>query len=171
MNAPSLAAIVAAPCKSVPAGTPRIKTNAVAYGSALMADRDYAAGEIIARFEDARPARQSYLTVQVGPGQHLQLETLANLNHSCRPNTVLDTEARTVVACRAVKAGEMLTFFYPSTEWHMDRPFVCQCGEPECLRFISGARYLSADVLSRYYVNNHIVQAITATLTCGKVAS
>jgi hypothetical protein len=149
----------------------RIKSNAVAYGSALIAERDYQAGEVIARFNDAKPAKQSYLTVQVGPGRHVELETLGNLNHSCRPNTVIDTASRTVTACRAIKAGEMLTFFYPSTEWHMDRPFVCQCGETECLRFVAGARYLTADILSRYYINAHIVEAIVATLTCGKVAS
>jgi hypothetical protein len=149
----------------------KVKTNAVAYGSALYAERAYRAGEIVATFDDARAARQSYLTVQVGPGQHIELDVLSNLNHSCRPNTVLDTETRQVMACRAIAAGEMLTFFYPSTEWHMDRPFVCQCGEAECVRFVSGARYLSADILSRYYLNKHIVEAITATLTCGKVAS
>ena len=69
------------------------------------------------------------LVAAVGPGQHLQLDMLSNLNHSCRPNTVLDAEARTVSASRDIEAGEMLSFFYPSTEWHMDRPFVCQCGE------------------------------------------
>lgn len=166
MNAP----FPAAPASAPPAAL-RIKPSAVAYGSALIAERAYAAGEIIARFDDARVAKQSYLTVQVGPGKHVELDTLGNLNHSCRPNTVLDTASRTVTACRAIAAGEMLTFFYPSTEWHMDRPFVCQCGEPECLRFVSGARYIAADVLARYYVNAHIVEAIVATLTCGKVAS
>lgn len=149
----------------------RIKPHAVAYGSALLAERAYQPGELIARFDDARPARQSYLTVQVGPGQHLQLEVLSNLNHSCRPNTVLDTAARTVTACRRIEKGAMLTFFYPSTEWSMDRPFVCQCGEAECVRFVGGARFLSPDTLSRYYVNAHIVEAIAATLTCGKVCS
>lgn len=149
----------------------KVKPDAVAYGSALLAERAYQPGEIVARFDDARAARQSYLTVQTGPGQHLELDLLSNLNHSCRPNTVLDTSARTVTACRAIKPGEMLTFFYPSTEWHMDRPFVCQCGEPGCIRFVSGARFLSADTLSHYYVNAHIVRAISATLTCGKVSS
>jgi hypothetical protein len=149
----------------------KVKSNAVAYGSALVAERAYQAGEIIARFDDARPARQSYLTVQVGAGKHVELDTLSMLNHSCRPNTALDTASRTVMATRPIAAGEMLTFFYPSTEWHMDRPFVCQCGESECIRFVAGARYLSPDILSRYYVNSHIVEAICATLTCGKVAS
>lgn len=168
MNAAATATLVSSQQSSAAL---RIKSDHVAYGSALIAERDYQAGEVISHFRDAKLARQSYLTVQVGPGKHIELDTLGNLNHSCRPNTVLDTASRSVTACRNIKAGEMLTFFYPSTEWHMDRPFVCQCGETECIRFVAGAKYLSPDILSRYYVNTHIVEAIVGTLTCGKVAS
>jgi hypothetical protein len=154
-----------------PAPSLMVKKNALAYGSALYAQRAYRAGEIIARFHDAKSARQSYLTVQVGPEEHVALDLLGNLNHACRPNTVLDALSRTVTACREIKAGDMLTFFYPSTEWHMDRPFACQCGAPECVGYIAGARYLSTDTLSRYFVNAHIVGMIGMTLSSGRVSS
>ena len=141
-----------------------VMNEALAYGSALVANRSYEAGEIIARFDDAPFAEQSYLTVQVGPGQHVQLDVLSHLNHSCRPNTVIDTAARTVTAARDVDAGELLNFFYPSTEWEMDRPFVCQCGAPDCVKVVAGARHLSPETLARSYVNLHIIRAINTVL-------
>jgi len=138
--------------------------DAVAYGSALLAKRAFVAGEVIALFDDAPFAEQSYLTVQVGPGQHVQLDVLSHLNHSCDPNTVIDTTARTVVAARDIAPGEILNFFYPSTEWEMDRPFICQCGAPDCIRIVAGARHLSVEALSRVAVNLHILRAINTTL-------
>jgi hypothetical protein len=94
----------------------------------------------------------------------VQLDVLSHLNHSCDPNTSIDTTARTVTALRDVQAGEILNFFYPSTEWEMDRPFICQCGAPDCVKLVAGARYLSPDVLARSPVNLHILRAINTTL-------
>jgi hypothetical protein len=141
-----------------------VKQDALAYGSALFANRSFAAGETIASFRQAPQAEKSYLTVQVGPGKHVQLDVLSHLNHSCAPNTLIDCEARTVTALRDIEPGEMLSFFYPSTEWEMDRPFICQCGAPDCVKIVAGARYLSPEVLSRGFVNLHIVQAINTVL-------
>lgn len=141
-----------------------VMNDALAYGSALVANRSFESGETVARFDDAPLAEKSYLTVQVGPGQHVQLDVLSHLNHSCRPNTMIDTDARTVTATRDIEAGEVLTFFYPSTEWEMDRPFICQCGAPDCVKIVAGARYLSVEVLSRSYVNLHIVRAVNTCL-------
>lgn len=84
---------------------------------------------------------KAYSTVQVGPGQedHIELNSsLLYTNHSCRPNVafqVLTPGEPTnendwkVVALREIRKGETLSFFYPSTEWEMDRPFDCRCGE------------------------------------------
>jgi hypothetical protein len=141
-----------------------VMKDAVSYGSALVANRDFVEGEVIALFDDAPLAEQSYLTVQVGPGQHVELDVLSHLNHSCDPNTVIDTCARTVVAARDIKGGEVLSFFYPSTEWEMDRPFVCECGARDCIKIVAGARHLSVDTLSRVPVNLHILRAINTTL-------
>jgi len=71
---------------------------------------------------------------------------------------------RMVFALRDIGAGEELTCFYPSTEWDMVRPFVCRCGAPHCVRFVTGARYLSADVLGRHFVNAHIRRLLTAAV-------
>lgn len=61
-------------------------------------------------------------------------------------------------------AGEELTFFYPSTEWEMDRPFICLCGSPSCVRLVAGAKHLAVETLGRYYINQHIQAAISDLL-------
>jgi hypothetical protein len=46
----------------------------------------------------------------------------------------------------------------------MDRPFVCLCGAPQCIRLVAGAKYLSIDVLRNYFINQHIREMIISTL-------
>ncbi len=129
-----------------------------AYGARLITNEPYTRSQLIYRITGQRLVHQpTYQTIQVGQEAHIEeLGVLAYLNHSCRPNTLVDTAALTVTAARDVAAGEELTFFYPSTEWEMDRPFVCLCGAPQCVRLVAGAKYLSIDTLSRYFINQHI---------------
>ena len=143
------------------------------------------AGAHFASFEDARPVTlRRYSTVQVGFGpavsadgssssssssdvhaEHIELNSdLRFANHSCNPSLVFDTakmEAR-VVDDRPLRVGDELTFFYPSTEWEMDRPFECHCcggrvaGERVCKGWIAGAKGLSETALEGYWINGHI---------------
>ena len=137
-----------------------------AYGARLITDEPCARGQLIYRITGHRIVRQpTYQTIQIGQEAHIEeLGVLAYLNHSCRPNTIVDTTALTVTAARDIAAGEELTFFYPSTEWEMDRPFVCLCGAPQCVRLVAGAKYLSIDTLSRYFINRHIREMALASL-------
>jgi len=137
-----------------------------AYGARLITDQPFQHGQVIYRFEGYRITQQAtYQTIQIGPTLHIEeLGVLAYLNHSCRPNTIVHAADLTVIAARDIAAGEELTFFYPSTEWEMDRPFICLCGAPQCVRLVAGAKYLSIDTLSRYFVNPHIREMIFATL-------
>jgi hypothetical protein len=111
-----------------------------------------------------RVATPSERTIQVGPTTHVEDESgLAFLQHSCEPNVIVDTSAILMVfALRDVAVGEELTRFHPSTEWDIVRPFACECRAPHCVRFVAGARYLSADVLSRHFVSAHIRRLLTA---------
>ena len=87
-----------------------------------------------------------------------------------------------------------MTFFYPSTEWDMEQSFECQCGAPvrqyrpslggiscpqmslmsygtiqTCIRYISGARYLSIVELGRRgFINRHIWEVIEANREKGE---
>jgi hypothetical protein len=144
---------------------PRIEHNSK-YGAQLIADVPHCEGELVCRIEEYRVVESpTYQTIQVGAGQHLEeLGMVAYMNHSCQPNTLIDTSTLTVIAARNIAAGEGLTFFYPSTEWEMERPFVCLCGAAQCIGIVAGARFLPVDVLSRYFINRHVREMIGAQL-------
>jgi hypothetical protein len=69
---------------------------------------------------------------------------------------MLDTEHLQMVACRDIEKGEELSFFYPSTEWEMDAPFICLCGASSCIHVVAGARFLPLSTLEHHYLNRHI---------------
>ena len=136
----------------------RVETSAAAYGARLISDSPIPLGAVFFRIEDYRAVPEpTYQTIQIGVGRHIEeLGVIAYLNHSCAPNVIVDTTRMECRAARDIRAGEELAFFYPSTEWNMDRPFVCLCGAPQCIRIVTGAKYLSLDTLSRYFINRHI---------------
>ncbi|MDE5111337.1 MAG: SET domain-containing protein-lysine N-methyltransferase, partial [Trichodesmium sp. St7_bin2_1] len=93
-------------------------------------------GEVICKFGNKEILdRPNYLTVQIGDSQHIMLdpEYLHYINHSCSPNVFFDTENMVLIALRNIEIGEEFTFFYPSTEWSMDRGFDCICQSENCL--------------------------------------
>ena len=145
-----------------------LETNS-ACGAQLVSNTAFDRGQMICQVTDYRlTPRPTYQTVQVSRDLHLEeLGLLAYLNHSCQPNTRFDATTLTLVALCDIAPGDELTFFYPSTEWQMARPFVCLCGAPRCLGAIAGAKYLPIDVLSRYALNRHIHEVILASLTSG----
>lgn len=148
-----------------------VERGGSAYGARLITDQPFQAGQVIHQISGYRLCTQpTYQTIQTGRAQHIEeLGIIAYLNHSCVPNTLVNTTTFTVQAARAIAVGEELTFFYPSTEWEMDRPFVCLCGAPQCVRLVAGAKYLSVDTLSRYFINQHIRELIVATLAAAPV--
>jgi hypothetical protein len=137
------------------------------YGSKLLTKVSFAEGDLIYQFSGYRVKMQpSYQTIQISTDRHINnLDILTYLNHSCNPNTVIDTKNLSVIAARAISAGEELTFFYPSTEWEMAQPFFCCCKAPGCLGLVAGAKFLSIDVLQRYHINPHIWELHNITMT------
>ena len=144
----------------------KIVSGGSAYGARLITDQPFRRGDVIYHISGHRVTEApTYQTIQVGHSLHIEeLGVIAYLNHSCQPNTLIDVARLDVIAVRDVAAGEELNFFYPSTEWEMDRPFICLCGAPQCVRLVAGAKYLSIDTLSRYFINAHIREMIFATL-------
>jgi len=144
----------------------KIENGASAYGARLVTDEPYRCGQLIHPIAQYRVTDwPTYQTIQVGPHSHIEeLGIPAYLNHSCDPNTIVDTTALTVTAACDIAPGEELSFFYPSTEWEMDRPFICLCGTQQCIRLVAGAKYLSADTLSRHFVNDHIREMLVSSL-------
>jgi hypothetical protein len=136
------------------------------YGAQLITDAPIARGELFFRIEQCRHVQEpTYQTIQTGVHDHVEeLGVLAYLNHSCRPNVLVHTGKMACFAARDIAAGEELSFFYPSTEWEMARPFLCLCGAPECIRLVTGARHIPLDMLSRYFINDHIRQMVQEAL-------
>lgn len=104
----------------------------------------------------------SYLTIQTGIGEHITLlpDFLQYTNHSCEPSAFFNTATGELVSLKALQPGDELTFFYPSTEWDMAQPFVCNCGSRDCLQLISGAAHLSVTTLHRYKLTDFIQQQL-----------
>lgn len=129
----------------------------------LIARTAFQPGDLLCSFQAGSVLETpTYLTVQVGLSQHitLQPEWLQYINHSCHPNVFFDTSRMELSCLRPVMPGEEFTFFYPSTEWDMAQPFVCQCGEANCLQLIRGAAHLSAETLQQYRLTDFIQQQI-----------
>ncbi|KAH8678038.1 hypothetical protein BX600DRAFT_451306 [Xylariales sp. PMI_506] len=100
----------------------------------------------------------TYATVQFDKDKHLNLNSdLLYINHSCEPSLIFDTaNFRIIAGPNGLQAGEELTFFYPSTEWHMAQPFDCLCGKPTCRGRIAGARDMPKEKLEGLWINGHI---------------
>ena len=116
-------------------------------------------GQVISKFSAKDILeRPNYLTVQIGDRQHIMLdpEFLQYINHSCTPNVGFDPTNWVVTALRKIKIGEQLTFFYPSTEWSMDRGFDCLCQSSNCLGYIKGAAHLPLNILTKYQLSEYI---------------
>jgi len=130
------------------------------HGISLLAKTSFKRGEFVLPLI-GKPAARSYRTIQVDVGRHLDGALMAYMNHSCQPTSIVQTRALGVRAAVDLKPGDEITFFYPSTEWNMVRPFECLCGARECIGFVAGAQYLSTEILRRYFINPHI-QELTA---------
>lgn len=123
----------------------------------LIARQDFARGEVIYSIPTEKVFdKPNRFTVQMDRHLHTEVGKLSALNHSCDPNVILDMEHMVVIANRDIKAGDELTFFYPSTEWEMDAPFICLCGASNCIHVVAGARFLPLSTLEQHYLNRHI---------------
>ena len=123
----------------------------------LITKEAYSKGEVICEIPTEKLFdKANRYTVQISQDKHTEVGKLSALNHSCDPNVLLDTENLLMVARRDIDKGEELSFFYPSTEWEMDAPFICLCGASNCIHVVAGARFLPLSTLEHHYLNRHI---------------
>ncbi len=131
----------------------------------LVTKQAYKKGEIICDIPTEKLFdKANRYTVQISQTKHTEVGKLSALNHSCDPNVILDTENLQMVACRDIEKGEELSFFYPSTEWEMDAPFICLCGASNCIHVVAGARFLPLSTLENHYLNKHIREMMIGLL-------
>jgi len=135
---------------------------------ALFAAVSFNPGDIICKFSaDITQSYATYLTVQTAADRHITLkpEFLQYINHSCSPNVFFNTTTMELVCLQSMQPGDEFTFFYPSTEWEMAQPFVCNCGSAACLQLINGASHLSVETLSKYKLTDFIRQQVRQKLS------
>eukprot|EP00475_Leptophrys_vorax_P033445 TRINITY_DN5255_c0_g1_i2.p1 TRINITY_DN5255_c0_g1~~TRINITY_DN5255_c0_g1_i2.p1 ORF type:complete len:196 (-),score=14.92 TRINITY_DN5255_c0_g1_i2:138-725(-) len=137
------------------------------YRSKLVALVPFQRGDLIAKISGvSMDVPCSYTTVQYATGRHLELNSdLVYCNHSCDPTVAFDMAAMEVRALASIPVGGELTFFYPSTEWAMEQPFICWCKSPKCVHLIAGAKFLSIEKLSQYFMNSHIREQVYSALS------
>ncbi len=129
----------------------------------LLAAVSFLPGDVITSFNaGSTQSFATYLTIQIGSGKHITLlpEFVQYINHSCAPTAFFNTTTMELVCIIELKAGDEITFFYPSTEWEMAQPFVCNCESTECLQLINGASHLSVETLSKYKLTHFIMQQV-----------
>ncbi len=123
----------------------------------LITKQTYKKGEMICVMPSENIMdKPNRFTVQIAKDKHTHVGKLAALNHSCDPNVILDTENMLMIARRDIEKGEELSFFYPSTEWEMQAPFICLCGATNCIHVVAGARFLPLSTLETQYLSKHI---------------
>jgi hypothetical protein len=123
-------------------------------GAALIAIRDLAPGASILPIEGRLQSHPTRFSIQLDDGTHIEADNGLSeaamrvrhpwryLNHSCDPNARI--VGRTVVALRAIRSGEQITFDYTTTEASMAEPFHCHCGAGNCLGLVRGFIHLTA---------------------------
>lgn len=125
----------------------------------LRSRKDFKKGDVLSSFSAiSRGPNATYLTVQLSENEHFSLrpEYLQYINHGCRPNTFFDVDVLNLVAVEDIRQGDELSFFYPSTEWKMVRPFDCFCKSEHCLGRIEGAFSLDPELLKSYRTSSFI---------------
>ncbi len=131
-------------------------------GRGLFARQPLAGGEVVkvlggvvmsdAEFREWADGRDRFDALAIAEDRNLVLtpgDPAGLGNHSCDSNTVMADEV-TVVARRAVAAGEELTIDYALMTVHEDWQMLCGCGEPACRGVVRGSDWRLPEVQARY---------------------
>ena len=119
--------------------------KSMVHGLGVFAGRDFAAGELVLRIDDSRVVDgQHPLQPDLGEYDYhcdylaggkvvLMQAPERHINSSCDPNTYVQTtgDARDVVALRAIRAGEEITYDY-IINCHEGDVWRCHCGSARC---------------------------------------
>ncbi|KAI9294162.1 hypothetical protein K502DRAFT_324968 [Neoconidiobolus thromboides FSU 785] len=84
---------------------------------------------------------KDYTTVQTNQNVHVDLDSeFVFTNHSCNPSVnfvAVADNTISVTANKDIQVNDELTFFYPSTEYSMDQPFDCWCGDSKVITIVN----------------------------------
>jgi len=120
-----------------------IRESSKVKGKGVFVLQDFTKDEVVMKLEGKEVDYPTQTSIQIGTGKYLESEP--NLNHSCSPNVYIDYEDFTLRALRSIRSGEEVTFDYNSTEYDMQAPFKCLCGEENCRKIVKGFKHLSLE--------------------------
>jgi len=121
-------------------------------GICVIAKKTIHKGEVICYSNGSIINRPIIYSYQIGNNQHLVGP--GGLDHNCiKPNCGIDKNTNNFIALREIKPNEYLTFNYFTTEYDMNTPFNCTCGEEKCFGEIKGFKYLN--VTEREFVREN----------------
>ena len=151
----------------------KVSENEVIAGKGSMAVESIAKGEVVWQPNEGFPVvsnAERKLRDDKHEFSQVGLDLFAKVepdgwcyNHSCAPNSAL--VGGNIVAKRNIAVGEEVTYDYGLTETSNRWSFWCQCGHPECRRYICNQAYLDAGLRIRQkdYVSAHAEHAATQT--------
>ncbi len=125
------------------------------YGVGLFATRDIARGSRIFTISGRLQSSPTRYSIQLDESVHIEADDALPdeemrrrhpwrfLNHSCDPNARI--QGRSLLARRAIAAGEQIRFDYTTTEAHMAEPFRCRCASDRCVGEVRGFAHLSPE--------------------------
>ena len=105
-------------------------------GAGVFATKEYQPGEVLFRMQGEMLSQPTRTSIQVGMHRHVEDKVGVHVNHHCQPNARVNQKMMTMVALKAIKAGEEITFDYNQNEDYLANPFVCRC----CERLMEGKR-------------------------------
>jgi SET domain-containing protein len=139
------------------------------FGRGIYAVKPIRKGEFIAAFngtvydDDFEDWTEDLLNhaIQIGPALWRDSAGIARyVNHSCNPNCGIKDYVK-IVAMRAIRAGEQITWDYEMTEKNPTWRMRCRCGFSDCRRVIGNYARMPERFRRRYkgYVSEWIVKA------------
>ncbi|WP_095147772.1 SET domain-containing protein-lysine N-methyltransferase [Pseudomonas sp. Irchel s3a18] len=120
-------------------------------GEGIESLKTYLRGQQVCRVSGYMLASRRLHTLQINYNTHLYDPYFTGLLlHSCDPNVFLDMNELELWALKTIRPGELLCMDYSSTEDILMRQFACQCGSPNCRRWITGSKELPNEEGQRF---------------------
>lgn len=122
-------------------------------GKRLVAIQKIRKNEILLKLTGRILTQPTRETIQIDNRKHLKNQFVDYLNHSCNPNSHVDTERLIIVADRNIKPFDDITINYLCTEHELVNPFRCNCKSSNCFNEIKGYKFLDQKGAKNHLLN------------------
>ena len=114
-------------------------------GKGLTSRCNLKSGEIIIPLQGRLIDTPTRSSLQIDHGTHIDGIGVwfDFLNHSCSANSFVDGQTMTLRARSMIAPGEEVTLNYCANEHSIAEPFLCNCGQNNCIGTVHGYQYLT----------------------------